>query len=304
MKTTKLRRGLITVALLSMTGSVSVASASNDKCDSEACKAQMQKLEEFGRHGSPEALAITALAYATGDGLEKDEDRARVMMKEAIRLDSSLGMYVKSKWRAKGFIFPKDEDRADYLLRRSAELGYDVANYEMAAKLLTQGEEHVEEGMEYLDAAVEAGYIPALYVFARMVEESAEDPEELAVAATMYAEAGRRNHRDADSRLRGIIQTLEADAEASDEVVAGLREIRDMEVITVRGQDPGIDNTLSRINMQLDSLGFYDGRGTASRMNRQRPCHLSVGCGLAYYKDGKNKAYSGGSVADFFGLRP
>jgi TPR repeat protein len=292
----------MTVALLSLAGGFSAANAGDDKCDSDVCKAQMEKLEEFGRHGSPEALAITALAYATGDGLEKDEDRARVMMKEAIRLDSSLGMYVKSKWREKGFIFPQDEARADELLRQSADLGYEVANYEMAAKLLTQGEEHAEEGMKYLNAAVEAGYIPALYVLARMIEEEAEAPEDLAVAATMYAEAGRRNHRDADTRLRSIIRTLETDVEADAEVVAELREIRDMEVITVVGQDPGIDDTLMRINMKLDSLGVYDGMGTGSRLNRQRPCHLSMNCDLAFYRGGKNQPYSGNSVGSFFGL--
>ncbi|MGX5914890.1 tetratricopeptide repeat protein [Aliidiomarina sp. Khilg15.8] len=301
MKNHKLRRGLITIVLLSATSWLGIAYASDSSCDSEACKAQMQKLKEFGHNGSPEALAITALAYATGDGLEKDEDRARIMMKEAIRLNSSLGMYVKSKWRAKGFIFPKDEARADELLRESAKLGYEVANYEMAAKLLTQ-EDTMEEGAAYLQTAIDAGYIPALYVHARMIEANASDATDLAAAATVYAEAAHKNHRDAGERMRNIIHTLENEAEVDKEIVADLRELRDMEVITVYGQEMGLDSTLARVNLQLESLGFYDGRNTGTRLNRQRPCHMDIQCQLTYYKGDGNQPYSGGTVGSFFGL--
>lgn len=280
------------------------AQANTERCDSEACKAQMERLAEFGQNGSPEALAISALAYATGDGLEKDEDRARQMIKESIRLKSAVGMYIKSKWRAQGFLFEKDLERSEYFLRRSAELGYEVANYEMAARLLSQGGDASEKGLEYLDAAAGKGYIPALYVQARMMEDSATTPDELATVATVYAEVARKRHRDAGQRLRGIIQTLEDEPAADEKVVASLREMRDMEVITVVGQDPGMDNSLERINLQLETMGVYDGKRAGSRIRRQRACGDDMGCKTSFMRGGENTPYTGGTVADLFGVNP
>lgn len=304
---------LLCVAALSLTFSVASASSSmlsqsetKERCDTNECKAQMQKLKDFANNGSPEALAIVAVAYATGDGLEQDERKARVMMKEAIRLRSALGMYVKSRWLEQGFIFEQDSDRALYFLNRSADLGYEVANYEMAARLLIEeapeNPEKVSKGFEYLQRSADEGYIPALYTQARMLEEVATTSEELVSAARLYVEVAQRNHRDAKERLHDLITVLENTEDTDEQALAELRELRDIEVIRVAGRD--IDSNLSfamnRVTASLQELGFYDGVRTGSRMSRQRPCSMDPACQMPYWK-GDTAGTFAGTVAEMFG---
>ncbi|MCC5879938.1 MAG: sel1 repeat family protein [Idiomarina sp.] len=252
--------------------------AQAESCDTAECKAQMQKLVEYARYGNAEALAIIAVAYATGDGLEKDEVQARRMLRESIRLNSGVGMYVKSKWRASGFIFEQDQERAEYFLRRSAEYGHEPASYKLAARSFEAGPEQVDEGIAHLNKAAKNGYIPAQYTLARMMEDTAHTTDELMLVADIYVETSTRNYRDSRQRLNATIARLENELNDDHEGLTRLRQLRDMEVIHVSGQEFNIESSLQRVTSYMAEGGYYDRRTTGSRIRRQRPCYLDAHC--------------------------
>lgn len=248
-------------------------------CDTRECQEHMAEMQRYAERGNLDAMVVVAVALATGEGLEKDEDRARQLIREAIRLGSGQAAHIKSGWRRSGITLEVDEERARALLDRAVQSNYAPAQYERGIRTLTQGVEYLNEGLEDIAAAADEGYEPAQYALARLLEDSAESPADLRAAGEYYSMLAVRGYRDSRSRLRNITASLqmESDAPEDQEMARRFGEVLDMEVITVFGVDPGLDNQLAHMNERLRHQNLSR-IGTGTRLQRTRPCALDPAC--------------------------
>jgi len=77
----------------------------SDLCTSERCEQMLQRFERYGDNGHTGSMVFMALAYAHGDGVEVDHDKASMWLKEAIRMRSPIAPYVAAQWHRQGLVW-------------------------------------------------------------------------------------------------------------------------------------------------------------------------------------------------------
>lgn len=127
----------------------------------EDCEAQLKEIKRYARNGSPHAQTLLALAYKTGElGITPDEDMAWKWLKRAKFQKFPPAQYYISHWYRDGFAGEKDLERANKYLKRSAEQGFNAAEFEYALVLMNNNQ--LDESIEFLNKAYDAKYPPAI----------------------------------------------------------------------------------------------------------------------------------------------
>lgn len=260
--------------------------AANDQagfCDSASCQSEFKKLEEMARYGSGEAATVVALAYATGEGVPQDDKKARQLIKQAVRWREPMGMHQMSIWLRQGFIFEQDIKQADELLDRAARAEFGPALTDKAKLLLTKNTPAADKkAIALLEQAEEQHYSPGQYLLAQLLVSGVAVESDLARAALLYKNLALKGYADSRQQLELIISALErtteraADQKATPELVArvqpllaDLKQINDIEVFKVQGQQFSVKSEFSNIVAQLDALQLYDKSQTGTRIPGQ-----------------------------------
>ncbi|WP_019676854.1 tetratricopeptide repeat protein [Arsukibacterium perlucidum] len=252
-------------------------------CESASCQSEFNKLEEMARYGSGEAATIVALAYATGEGVEQDIDKARLLIKQAVRWREPMGMHQMSIWLRQGFIFEQDIARADELLSRAARAEFGPALTDKAKLLLTKNTPQADKkAIALLEQADQQYYSPGQYLLAQLLVSGVAVESDLARAARLYKNLALKGYADSRQQLDQIITALEqtteraAEDKADSELVArvqplltDLKQINDIEVFQIQGEQFNVKSEFSNIVAQLDSLQLYERNPTGTRIPGQ-----------------------------------
>ncbi|TRW48294.1 sel1 repeat family protein [Aliidiomarina halalkaliphila] len=257
------------------------AALAGERCETESCRAQIERFQRYAQNGSFEAMLILAVAYANGEGVEQDIDKARQWMKESIRLRNPQAFHVKSSWRRHGVVFEQDIERADHFRDRAIELGFAPAMYEKAIDLLRENRD-VDLALELISEAAEQGHPESMYAVARFYEEGVLGEPDLQAAGEIYKHLAVVGHSDARTRLRAIADEFEQQSEQGQTIARQLREYENMERIQVRALTGSLEDRLAQMNELL--FKHFDNRPpTGSRFRRAHACGAAnPGCRIIY----------------------
>jgi TPR repeat protein len=244
-------------------------------CASASCQSEFKKLERMAHYGSGEAATIVAVAYAKGEGVEQNIKKARRHIKQAVRWREPMGMHQMSLWLRQGFIFEQDIARADELLDRAVRAEFAPALTDKAKLLLTEDSPQADkEAVALLELANEQHYKPGQYLLAQLLVSGIGIESDLARAGVLYKNLALKSYADSRQRLDEIINALEQITQQPEPelvalvqpVLANLKQIDDIEIIEVRGEQFDVNSELSNIVTQLKSLNLYYQGNTGSRI--------------------------------------
>ncbi len=266
---------LLIVPAFTVTADQDTAAQNTDFCDSALCQSDFKKLERLAHYGSGEAATVVAVAYATGEGVEKDVKKARRHIKQAVRWREPMGMHQMSVWLRHGFIFEQDIGKADELLDRAAKVEFGPALTDKAKLLLAKDTPQADkEAVVLLEQANEQYYKPGQYLLAQLLVSGVGVESDLARAGFLYKNLALKGYADSRVRLNEIINALEQVTQQPEPelvavvqtVLANLKKIDDIEVIEVKGEQFDASSELGNIVAQLKSLNIYYQGNTGSRI--------------------------------------
>ncbi|SNY45354.1 hypothetical protein SAMN06297280_0876 [Arsukibacterium tuosuense] len=296
MRKTKIGLALaLSSTLLFIPVTAMAADAQAGFCESASCQAEFKKLEEMARYGSGEAATIVALAYATGEGVGHDIEKARQQIKQAVRWREPMGMHQMSIWLRQGFVFEQDIRKADELLNRAVRAEFGPALTDKAKLLLAKNTPQADKkAIDLLEQAAEQYYSPGQYLLAQLLVSGVAVESDLARAARIYKSLALKGYADSRQQLDQIITALEqttqrvADEKADRELVArvqpllaDLKQINDIEVFKVQGKQFSVKSEFTNIVAQLDSLNLYERRLTGTRIPGQLCGRGVTNCSVA-----------------------
>lgn len=256
-------------------------------CTSATCSQDMQELVEFALNGSSDAQVIAAVAYATGDGLPADPDRARQFLKRALQQKDSRAWYIYSQWLRQGAGgFEEDRVEAEYALQRAARRGSPQALYELAVRELNFDGGDNSEAVALLERAAQRHDLPAKYLLAQLKAGGVGTPEDLVGAAKLFAELKRWNYRESSLRYDAVMADLETsqNTEAMIEVDLYAKSGYEdkVEVIEVSGARITTEEYVSELVDVLSGVNLYDGDSTGTNI-RGQVCGQGVSkCNVIY----------------------
>lgn len=242
-------------------------------CESGDCERQLTELERLARKGSGDAAAVVALAYASGDGVEQDADKARQFIEQGARRRNPMAMYVLADWYSRGFVVENDAAQSVLWLDRAVKEGYAPAQYLKATHLLaTENADTQREAIPLLEQAAAQNLLTAMYALARLQQTGTLMEQDLPAAGKLFARLARSGYSDARQQLQQINQQLSGTEFAASEDGERLQQAeKAMERITVTADASLYRSQLDRLVNQLDASGSFDNRSIGSRIR-------GVGC--------------------------
>ena len=272
-----LNKSFIVLGILAALGSIPAAQADATQnvtiCQQGDCGRDIAELERFARKGSGDAAAVVAMAYASGDGVEQDLEKAKDFIEQGARRRNAMAMFVLSDWHSRGFVVEQDDAQAQQWLQRSVDLGYAPAQYQRGMQLLATTEAtSQQEGVKLIQAAADTNLVSAMYVLARLTQTGTLVEQDLTAAGALYAKLVRTGHADAQKQLRLINQQLaQAGMDNTEEAKRLQAAEAGMERITVTADASHYRTQLGRLIDQIDASGNFDNRSIGSRIQ-------GVGC--------------------------
>jgi TPR repeat protein len=260
---------------LGAVNSLPVTASENAKiCEGDQCEIEMQNLIKLARNGSGHAAAFVAMAYASGDGLEQDFEKAERFIELGARQRDPIASYVMSDWYRNGFVLEQDIEQADKLLARSVKKEYPPAMYQQALLYLkTDDEEKVSEALELLEKASETKLMSAMFLLARLKQTGTATEQDLEGAGSLFKALTLARHPQARDYLQQVIDEISKDEQKA-ELVADFANVDNIDVIQVRGEKIEANIMLDGLVRRLNDTGKYDNRAIGSRI-RGRGCEDS-----------------------------
>lgn len=251
---------------------------------------QVKQLIRAAQYGSGEAMVMVAVAHANGEGVEANEGMAMRWIREAIRFRNPQAYLVKSQWLRNGNMLEQDIERADYWLERAVKANYVPAIYEMAARML-RDDINNEAAVDLLSEAADEGHLASMYLLARLYESGmVNSTPQYEQAVELYSYLAIRNFRDSREKLYAYERFFtEQQDTSSQKLVSHIQDSLAMEVITVRPTSE-FDNTIARIS------ATYRRPTVGSRIRRGMECERNVACTVVFDRNGVDVPAS--TVAD------
>ncbi|WP_404409804.1 sel1 repeat family protein [Pseudidiomarina marina] len=272
-----LNKSLVILGLLAAIGTILPVHADATQnvtiCQQGDCGRDLAELERFARKGSGDAAAVVAMAYASGDGVEQDLEKAKEFIEQGARRRNAMAMFVLSDWHSRGFVVEQSDEKAQQWLQRAVDLGYAPAQYQRGMQLLAATDpETQQEGVQLVQAAADTNLVSAIYVIARFKQTGTLMEQDLTAAGALYAKLARTGHADAQTQLRRINQQLAQAGMSNTEEAKRLQAAEaGMERITVTADANHFRSQLGRLIDQIDASGSFDNRSVGSRIQ-------GVGC--------------------------
>lgn len=256
---------------LSLSGGVAHASSVNNHAaayNCEDCEGEIWRLIRLSRGGSGDASALVAMAYASGEGMEQNHDRAAHFIERGVRQGSAVALFIKSDWYERGYVVQSNPDKAASYLKRAADMNYPPAAYKLAVALLSRTDADHEYATDLLIGAANKTHVDSMFMLARLLHTGTVLEQDLNEAADLYARAVLGGNNNARSYLRELTAVLAAEATDEQEkaYVEELEQVQNIERIQITGQRFSIDNSLSIAIRRLEGTGMYDTRSIGSRI--------------------------------------
>ncbi|WP_372626455.1 tetratricopeptide repeat protein [Arsukibacterium sp.] len=281
----------VTLALAAVSSLPAKALASDKVCAENQCENEMRRLKKLARSGSGDAAAFVAVAYASGDGLEQNNQQAIRYIKLGVRHRNPMATYLMSDWYRNGFILEQDNEQADKLLAQAVNSEYAPAMYQQALlHLQTDDETKVAEAVTLLEKAAETKLMNAMFLLARLKQTGTATEQDLAGAGQLFKALTLARHPQAREYLQQVIDEIATD-EQQTELVAEFKSVDDIEVIEVRGQKLEANVMLDGLVRRLNASGKYDRRAIGSRISGVSCENSSSAC--ASVKPGKGASSIG-----------
>lgn len=270
-------------------------------CVSAACQKDFNKLERLARHGSGEAATLVALAYAKGEGVAQNLDKAKLSITKATGWRDASGMHVLSIWLREGGVVTQDVEKANIWLDRAVAKKYAPAMLDKAKLLLLNNSPQDDrEAMSLLQAAHDKHYTPATYLLAQLYVAGIAVDVDLVQAGELYKRAALRNYADSRQQLSGIIAILEQagrldtsaeDASKREAQLSSLREIDDIEIMTINARPFNPESDLNNIAKILAKSALHS-RTAGSRI-RGSTCETSTTrCVIAFQRGAQGMTHA------------
>ncbi|KFZ28465.1 hypothetical protein IDAT_09140 [Pseudidiomarina atlantica] len=242
-------------------------------CQGGDCERELIELERYARKGSGDAAAVVAIAYASGDGVEQDLEKAKKFIEQGTRRRNPLAMFVIADWHSRGFVVEQSAEQAQLWLDRAADKGYAPAQYEKATQLLASTDASDQQAaIPLLEEAAEANLLSAMYALARLKQTGTVVEQDLPAAGALFARLARTGHADAGKQLKAINRQLAITEFGQSEQGERLQAAEQaMERITVTADASLYRTQLGRLIDQIDASGSFDNRSIGSRIQ-------GVGC--------------------------
>lgn len=241
-------------------------SAANRVCSDTDCSKELRNLIRLARGGSGDAAALVAMAYATGDGLEQDASQAVRYLRMGVRQRNPMAVNLMSDWLRNGFIVEQDPVEAARLLDQAVKLNYPPAQYTKALQLLqTEDPEVMPEAISLLEKSAEQKLATSMLLLAQFKQHGVGVEQDLPGAAELYKRLVLSGQSNARTYLQQVTAELAAD-EQHQTLVADLREVENIEVIRVSGQQLQANNMLEGLVKRLTASGQFDSRSIGSRI--------------------------------------
>jgi hypothetical protein len=281
--TSTLSLGLV-LALGAM-GHTYAASESKEKvCVDDSCLAEMRNLVQLARNGSGRAAGIVAMAYASGDGLELNLDRAERFIKMGARSRDPVATYLYADWLRTGFVVEQDLEESAKWLERSVEADYAPAKFEKAKLLFASDDpQQIERAVTLLEEAADTRLLSAMFLLARLQQTGTATEKNLENAGLLFKELTKSRYPQARGHLEEVVNELAGNQQGADkdELIANLNDVGDVEVIKVRGQSIDVGLILDGLVSRLNESGNFDSRAVGSRLNGVNCQQTGSNCGSA-----------------------
>ncbi|KAI9030460.1 hypothetical protein DFJ74DRAFT_656683 [Hyaloraphidium curvatum] len=174
-------------------------------------------MKKAAEAGFPDALAQMGIAHKDGRGdmVEKDVEKAVVLLEKAAELDHPHAIFVLGAILSTGADpVPKDVARAFRLFEKAAGMGLAVAQHNLAAmyqtgmKDLATGEEIAPKdemrASEYWRMAAQQGFTPSVMNVAKLYMEGTVLPKDLAMARTLMERVAQVEGATGDEAKLGL----------------------------------------------------------------------------------------------------
>jgi hypothetical protein len=251
-----------------------MASENAKICEGDQCEIEMQNLIKLARNGSGQAAAFVAMAYASGDGLEQDFEKAERFIELGARQRDPIASYVMSDWYRNGFVLEQDIEQADKLLARAVKKEYPPAMYQQALLYLRSDDENkVMEALQLLEQAADTKSMSAMFLLARLKQTGTATEQDLVGAGKLFKALTLARHPKARDYLAQVIDEISEDTQQA-ELVADFASVDNIDVIEVRGEKIEANIMLDGLVRRLNDTGKYDSRSIGSRI-RGRSCEDS-----------------------------
>lgn len=235
-------------------------------CAETSCVKELRNLLKLARGGSGDAAAFVAMAYATGDGLEQNSAQAIRYLRMGVRQRNPMSINLMADWLRNGFILEQDLVESARLLDQAVRLNYAPAQYNKAVQLLqTEDPAHLPEAITLLEQASAQKLSSAMLLFAQLKQLGVGLEQDLPGAAALYKQLVISGHRNAQPFLQEVTEQLAASNEHS-ALVHELREVENIEIIRVTGQQFQTNNMLEGLVKKLSNSGQFDNRSIGSRI--------------------------------------
>nr|WP_206663267.1 sel1 repeat family protein [Ningiella ruwaisensis] len=246
---------------------VSTAGLAQQKyCQDDACKAEMRNLTELARNGSGRAAAFVAMAYASGDGLELNHEKAEHFVKSGVRFRDPVATYLMADWLNSGFVLEQDIEESQRLLSRAVDYAYAPAMYQKALQALNSEQTgNLSGAIALLEKAAEQKHMDSMFLLARLKQSGTVTEQDLSGAGKLYKALVMARHPKAKDYLVQVIEELDS-KDLNRDLVADLKSVEDIEVIEVEGQKIELANMLDGLVEDLNESGKFNRNSVGSRI--------------------------------------
>jgi len=260
---------LIVLSLLAAPANANGASRNaeaNKICTDTDCSRELRRLIRLARDGSGDAAAFVAMAYATGDGLEQNTREAVRYLRMGVRQRNAMAVFLMSDWLRNGFMVEQDLAEADRLLDQAVQLNHSPAQYAKALQLLqTEDPAYLPEAIKLLELSAEKKLSTSMLLLAQLKQHGVGIEQDLPGAAELYKRLVLSGQHNAKPYLQEVTTLLANDSQHA-LLVKDLREVENIEVIRVSGQQMQVNNMLEGLVNRLNASGQFDSRSVGSRI--------------------------------------
>lgn len=291
---------LTTVSLMTTNSTITVEetlkTTSEKLCPGNSCEDQIKRLKRHGvRYKNPHALILLSTAYLTGEGVEKNEERAYKLMKQAAASRSSKAFFILSVMLKDGVGTKVNKKRAQKYLDRSAKRGYPPAMLQKALETLDFTKPRNDEAINWLEKAAKSNHKEAAYLLAQLKETGIGVEKNLLEAANYYKRSAFWDFKDSNKRLQHIAKTVDKN---NKDYLAISKLAEDVETITIFGNKKDFSLAL---DLKIDAItidSIYDGNGIGPRI--PGGCQARSMCAVVYVAGSSHTQPISVSDADMF----
>jgi TPR repeat protein len=166
-------------------------------------------LEKLAERGNPDAQFEVGIRYLSGEGFEKNQEKAVKWLQKAAEQSNLSAMNALGTMSDEGIGLPKDAKKAFDFYQRAARGGFPLAQQNLA-ECYEEGkgvEKNLKEAAKWLERAAHQDFAPAQAAYAWKLEHGSNMPKDSRGAAEWYLRAAQQGLIAGMTRLAYLYYT-------------------------------------------------------------------------------------------------